>query len=148
MGVTRPYSKIHHSQGEGIEWHSDGGKGEYTMIIYIGDGTEINMSNCDGIKSTSNNNNKNDGKNNIMSNDLGCLKVIPNSHNDFDSVGGTGHGDIDSKQCELRCDVTSTHYYYQYYTPIIFDARLLHCGCSNSHPTKWRNIIWYIFDSY
>lgn len=132
LGVTRPYSKKFGSKGEGIDWHSDGGKGEYTMIFYLGDGTEANMSNADGME-------KNE-------NDLGCLKVIPNSHLDFDSETGIGHGTIDCAKCEQRCD--KYHYYYQYYTPIIFDARLLHCGSPNSNSKHWRNIVWYIFDSY
>lgn len=64
LSITRPYSQIHQKHGEGIEWHSDGGKGEHTMIVAMED----------------------------IPKRMGALKVLPGSHQVY--VDGRGHGEV------------------------------------------------------
>lgn len=61
--------------GEGMEWHSDGSAGEYTVLLSLSD----------------------------VSDDQGTLGVVPGSHLSF--VDGSGHGDIadnDYSDCDVR----------------------------------------------
>lgn len=118
ISITRPSS--HHTNqpqteetsaveltskyGEGMEWHSDGAKGEATMLLGLDD----------------------------MPQDQGVLRMLPGSHRQY--VDGVGHDEklIKTNQKELERDMVE--YAYKAGEPILFDARTLHSVAFNKSP--------------
>ncbi len=66
ISITRPLLNKFGTElsGEGIEWHSDGAKGEFTMLLGLDD----------------------------VSNDMGALRIVPGSHLEY--VDGIGHDEV------------------------------------------------------
>ena len=66
MSLTRPNITLfgNASPGEGMEWHSDGAKGEFTMLLGLDDVEEI----------------------------VGSLRIVPKSHLEY--VEGIGHDEV------------------------------------------------------
>lgn len=155
--------------GEGMEWHSDGGAGEYTVLLAL-----------DGILETQ-----------------GALLLIPGSHEDYSEdrkdlthaqpsctsdsqaearcgmeddvthfnnpysrveMRGEGHGDAkeldpNPNPSPSLADLPPTNrrprarHIYAPAEPLFIDARTLHAVEPNKS-NKWRIVSWFIFDSY
>ncbi len=72
LSITRPNYNGVIGAGEGMEWHSDGAKGEFTVLMSLYDVEE----------------------------NQGSLGIIPGSFSDYRE--GTGHGHINSKYISDR----------------------------------------------
>mmetsp|Transcript_77302 Transcript_77302/g.151677 ORF Transcript_77302/g.151677 Transcript_77302/m.151677 type:complete len:326 (+) Transcript_77302:45-1022(+) len=88
--------------GEGMEWHSDGPRGESTVLMALED----------------------------VEPEQGCLRVIPGSHRLY--VDGIGHTEVylKGKAVELQNEMIS--YAYRAGQPMIIDARTLHSVAPNT----------------
>jgi 2-keto-3-deoxy-galactonokinase len=119
-----------------MEWHSDGAKGEATILL--------------GLQN--------------VSPDQGSLRVVPGSHMRY--VEGIGHDEVSYmnmvwisflpqlnylqsilKKDDKLLEQTKLKYAYRAGKPIIIDARTLHSVDSNVS-NDWRIVNWFIFDSY
>ena len=111
--------------GSGMELHSDGPRGENTVLMSFED----------------------------ISFEQGPLLVCPGSHDDY--VDGTGHQPDHLTAVENSIfkrnekggirGRTVYHYSYRAGQPMVIDARTLH-GALTNHSNKWRVICWYIFE--
>lgn len=146
ISMTRPYYSSSSTDpstapGEGMEWHSDGARGEATVLMALDDINEM----------------------------MGTLFIMPGSHMKY--VDGIGHDEVcEDHFIYLHCegwifivcsvfrqdhvraqskilDEGKASYNYRAGCPIIIDARTLH-SVSPNMSDRWRVIIWYIFDSY
>jgi hypothetical protein len=104
--------------GEGMEWHSDGGRGEATVLLALED----------------------------VQREQGCLRLVPASHSQM-YVDGTGHEEDGLNTNLTQLAAAQTEYCYRAGQPCLFDARTLHSVAPNESDT-WRCVVWYIFDSY
>lgn len=105
ISITRPTMKLGAESlqvaGEGMEWHSDGSKGEATVLMSIQD---IDPS-------------------------MGCLQVVPRSHLDY--VDGIGHEEEQLASKIFIINEKKVDYAYRAFQPIIIDARTLHSVSNN-----------------
>jgi hypothetical protein len=89
------------SSGEGIEWHSDGAKGEFTMLMSYED----------------------------IEKERGCVRYVPGSHLEY--VEGTGFDENLIKENLSSIEEKKIEYCYRAGEPVIFDARSLHSATNN-----------------
>jgi hypothetical protein len=114
--------------GNGMELHSDGPRGENTMLMSF----------------------------ESISFEQGPLLLSPGSHNDY--IDGTGHRPEKVTQLEQSLfpstggagDATGgrravQQYMYRAGEPMVIDSRTLH-GALPNKSSKWRVICWYIFE--
>eukprot|EP01036_Dinobryon_divergens_P026100 gene26100-34708_t len=122
ISVTRPILIDHkrsttHIPGEGMEWHSDGSRGEATVLMTLED-----------IDPT-----------------MGSLHVIPGSHHEY--IDGVGHEEDLIVKNFASIEKRKISYNYRALQPMIIDARTMH-SVSNNQSSRWRIVVWFIYDSY
>jgi len=106
--VTANEEDIDVAAGEGMEWHSDGSKGEATVLMALEDVTP----------------------------QQGSLRVIPNSHSVYEL--GVGHREESLLQNALLLEEECVVYNYRAGQPMMIDARTLHSVTPNvSQDWRW-----------
>jgi hypothetical protein len=146
LSMTRPLIKDNNlnddsfDYGSGMEMHSDGCKGEYTVLMSLDSDIEK---------------------------DKGALLVVPRSHLDY--IDGIGHDPSNLKHVDNNAfindnnndnnnnnnnnddnDNNNRHVYeyaYRESQPIVIDARTIH-GARSNISSDWRVICWYIYETF